>query len=109
MAVVHTHGYTGNASAPQRAAARRENLLSYAADDLRDLGMEDDAPRPAGWLSETGLRIAQMNGEGWRVALRPAWHSWFTGIWLRESTRQRLWYPGGPPTRAADGLEWRDG
>lgn len=110
VAIVHNHGYTGDASAPRRAATRREYALSSAADDLRELGMDDDAPRPAGWLSETGLRLSLMtDGEGSRVTLRPAWHSWLTGIWLRESTRQRLWYPGGPPTRAADGLEWRDG
>jgi len=70
---------------------------------------EQDRPRPAGWLEDTGLINSPRPPERARLTFETVWHTSFTRLEREGRTRQRIWYPGGPPATAATRMEWRDG
>jgi hypothetical protein len=70
---------------------------------------EPDRPRPAGWLEVTRLINSPRPPERARLTHETVWHTFFTRLDREGRTRQRIWYPGGPPATAATQMEWRDG
>ena len=64
-----------------------------------DTPPRDDLWRPDRRLEEYGLTEQHIH--------RPVWHTWLTGLYLVETKNAGIWYPGGKPSEAANGLSWR--
>jgi hypothetical protein len=72
----------------------------------------DNTSYPAGWLRDLPFAAAFEDDV---IARRPrraefqkVWHTMFTHLYRVERIPQDLWYPGGKPAMAVDGIELRD-
>jgi len=112
--LVHEPGCTGSPTWEMKVCADINNVeLNRVRDLLRSRGAGDATTYPAGWLDERPLVDLVPDGgraglHGRTVAISLFWHSWFTGLYHKQTRHNlRIWYPGGTLLQAVDLLEFR--
>ena len=97
------HGFTSTPPALHEHLVKRTYLRSVG-EELRNLYPDDRefSPAPVEEIIPNFERIRQP-----RVVFKRLWHSGFTRLYVETSTKDVVWYPGGPVAAGSQHLEWR--
>ena len=100
---LRTHGYASSRASRMYQAFEKARLAGVA--ERLQAELPADAELPPGPVSDV---LGDPAAACWeRKALRPLWHTCFTGLHEVIRTPGAVWYPGGPIARSARRLEWR--